>query len=477
MASLKAIAAIALTLMVAVPIMMGYAFASEENEHTVWETENSSNLSDAILNSTQNTYMTYTGTTNNTTLSSGALVYVESGATPVTAYPSLSATTTSITFTAGTFVDLSAYEYWVTTIPSGVTYAFEANEVNISYGGVVSGHGGQLCIRSETLTLDVTSYVNEGTYADVSYGWKIPASPSVWENGQTNNSVRFLVEQPDDSTVKIGYATIKNTSGTVTVHYSPPVPNPDIPTYTLGDYNYLMVDYSWTSVTVYGLDSWPSMSETPTTYNKVTAELISTAADFETVRLTVSDLDTVFRVDSAQILAGTFPTTQDFTLDMASLYPDKSYELTLNSIGIYGTSLTFAGEAYTVDSGKIAVDGATVSLKGAVLSSKYDDESETYIAYINSTEIGSTAAPASIVFGGEWSLTVSANIVGATTETRAEWAPGEFAFDKEDFAACGLIVAGLCMVGLGMTGSRSGAKMGVLLIICGGAGLIYLTLI
>ena len=58
-----------------------------------------------------------------------------------------------------------------------------------------------------------------------------------------------------------------------------------------------------------------------------------------------------------------------------------------------------------------------------------------------------------------------------------KWSPGEFAFDKRDFAAVGLLVAGACMVGLGMMGQRSGVKIGVLMLVCGGAALVYLTMI
>ena len=57
------------------------------------------------------------------------------------------------------------------------------------------------------------------------------------------------------------------------------------------------------------------------------------------------------------------------------------------------------------------------------------------------------------------------------------WAPGEFAFDKQDFAACGLLVAGALLVGLGMYGARSGIKIGLLLLICGGGALLYLTMV
>ena len=97
--------------------------------------------------------------------------------------------------------------------------------------------------------------------------------------------------------------------------------------------------------------------------------------------------------------------------------------------------------------------------------------------YVNALKVGSSEDPASITFNGEWSLTLTADILRTVENTNTQWAPGEFAFDKTDFAACGLLVAGALLVGLGIYGQRSGIKMGILLLICGGAALIYLTFV
>lgn len=196
---------------------------------------------------------------------------------------------------------------------------------------------------------------------------------------------------------------------------------------------------------------------------------------FTSMGLSVSTTDVTIRVESATILSGSFPDTEDYTLDMGNLFPGKSYSLKLNSIGIYGESLTIAGETFTVTNGRISVDGSNVSLKGATISSKLNGSE--YDVYVNAIKVGTSEDPAIITFNGEWSLTLTADILRTVENTNTQWAPGEFAFDKTDFAACGLLVAGGLLVGLGMYGQRSGIKFGLLLLICGGAALIYLTFV
>lgn len=482
MASIKAIAAIALTLMIAAPIGLGYMMATEERTYEVWEASNSSNLSSVILNSSNPTYTSYIGTTNNTDLTNGSTKivprYVEIGDV-VSAYPALTQTILAVDFVADQYVDFSAYDgvmfYNPTGSWSGKTSLEEIGSHSGLGPGVVSTSEYKYISIGGTRTVQVTAYKDEGKYADVSYGWKLPTTQINWSNNQTNSAVTFITYLPTDSTVWFGSIKIVNDSGTVTVQYINPIPGGDpAPVHTLGSYNYLMVNVTPGLTTIYGLTGWPTMGAYPTTFNKIEVDNKLTA-DFTSLGIRNDNLDAIFRVDAATILAGSYPTTLDYTLDMANLFPGKSYELKLNSIGLYGSSLSIAGETFEVTENYITVDGSQVKLKGITLSSRFNGTD--YTAYIGNHEIGTTAGPSSITFGGEWSVTVNADLIDPVQHTRTQWAPGQFAFDKEDFAACGLLVAGACLVGLGMTGSRSGLKMGVLLLICGGAGLIYFTIL
>ena len=175
-------------------------------------------------------------------------------------------------------------------------------------------------------------------------------------------------------------------------------------------------------------------------------------------------------MESATILSGSFPSTEDYTLNMDNLFPDKSYSLKLNSIGIYGDTLTIGTHAYAVANGRITIDGDSVALKGANIASRWNGSS--YDLYVASHKIGTSSDPASITFGGEWSLTVTAQILKQVTGEKAEWAAGSFAFDEDSFKGVIVLAAAITFIGVGMYGARSGVKVGLLLMICGGAALI-----
>lgn len=490
MVTVKALAAIALTLMVAVPIGLGYGLASAEETVTNWETESTTNVSELLLNNSMSIYEGYTGTSNNLQDSNGLpLDFVSTSANP-SSYPFYEYGTEAVTFTQNHFVTMPAYS-WTVTIPANTNYYYDAtgemddddvSGSNVSHDNkTLTYTGGQLMIQSTTLTLNVTSYWQNG-YADVADGWKITTSPSQWVNDQTNKTVTLIVNMPDNDTIKIGNTIITRTSGVVTAEYDPPVPTPDpIETLTLGTYQYLKIVFG-ANVEIYGLADWPAVNSTPTTFNHITIENGGYSSDFTFIRITDADLDAIFRVESSESVAGTYPITKNLTFDGGTTYPDKSYTFKFNSIALYGGSLgivdgqTSTTTTYTVTDGKITVDGKQVAIKG--LNIKVILENNTWSTYIgNYLLYEDRSAGPQIYFGGEWSLTASINLLAQTTETRQSWAPGEFAFDKEDFAACGLIVAGVAMIGLGMTGAKSGFKMGLLLLVCGGGALIYLTVI
>ena len=306
------------------------------------------------------------------------------------------------------------------------------------------------------------------TYAEPSYGWNV-GTGAKWTNGFVNEYVRFMVTVEDGETCSFQanytdgttstLVTLANTSGTATV-------NGD----TLGAYTYLMVELRPESTTVTGLQGgWPAMGTEPIRYNSITVDN-STTGNIYTVSLTASGSSVEFRVDAARILSGTFPSTYNYTLSMNDLYPDKSYTLKLNSIGIYGDTFSVGSSSYTVSNGRITVDGATVPLKGTTVSSKYNGT--TYDIYLGGHHLGTSATPASITFGGEWSLTVTAQILKQVNGEKAEWAPGSFAFDEDSFKGVIVLAAAVAFIGVGMYGARSGVKVGLLLMICGGAALI-----
>ena len=365
----------------------------------------------------------------------------------------------------------------VTWDSSGLATVDGRSYTNVATLGFATG------IASENLYYDAMTVVAD-TYANVSAGWKLPqvsgaATSDWWTNNQLNASVRMMISFSDAAHAYIGPVADIGDTYPVELNYSAGVmyviDQATNISYSLGNYSKVMVVMDQESATVYGISSWPSLGKMPATLNSVTIDYTD-LEPFTYIALSAVDPEDVsFRVDAANVVAGYFPSTKDYTLNMDALYPNSSYSIKFNSIGVYGDSINIGSTSFAVTDGRISVGGVTVALKGATITSLYNGSS--FDNAINGLAVNTTGSPASIVFGGEWSLTITSNTLEETTNTKTEWTPGEFAFDKRDFAAVGLMVAGACLVGLGMMGQRSGVKMGILLLICGGAAFAYLTML
>ena len=390
-------------------------------------------------------------------------------------FPIVGASSVKITHSNGTVEYANPYRSLTTLTTSNTVLEYDSpgflkittNLVTTSYTDVTDV---SVATYSTNGTVTYSAYTPSGDYANPGYGWELPVSDVLWYNSFENESVRMLLKLDDGDQLNFSITgiganyTIARSSGVVTVAGD-----------DLGAYTYLMVDFGMQQTTVAGISAWPSIGVTPGALNSITLTYPNAlTAPFEQIKLSATNTPDI-RIDSASIAMGTFPSTKNYTLDLDALYPGKSFSLKFNSIGIYGDSITFGGETYTPALGKIVVDGRNVSLKGATFSA-YKEDGE-YTLYINGIEIGSSASAPSLTFGGEWSLTITASLMDQTTDSRMQWVPGGFAFTKEDFAACGILVAGGLLVGLGMYGARSGIKIGLLLLICGGGALIYLTMV
>lgn len=326
-----------------------------------------------------------------------------------------------------------------------------------------------------------------GGYADPSYGWTTDVAPAgtisriYWINSQLNGSVRLLADIQQGEYVDLQPMLDQTATSWVSIR-KPTATNVTVNNNNLGNYRYLCIDITGSSVTVSGIDSWPNMYTAPNIINSVTVDLSPTTELFDRVYLSGSNTIN-YRIDSAEILSGYFATTENATIDMGTLWPDKSFVLSLNSIGIYGDSISYAGQNFPVTDGSITVDGQRIRLLQAAFSAIYDEETETYTPTINGIELNTELPPSPIApalgLGGEWSLTLMAYNVERIEGTRMVWQAGEFAFNGADssFALLGLLTCGAVFVGLGMYGRRSGAKVGMLMLITGCAALIFLAMI
>lgn len=321
-----------------------------------------------------------------------------------------------------------------------------------------------------------------GQYADPAYGWTLPTPgagatmDAFWMNGQVNKSVRILATVEAGESVTL--AAVNNNVYSNWVQITTGSNNIYVNGTNLGAYRNICIDVGTDKTVVSGIVSWPTMGTDPQLINSVTVDYTGDIGQF--AEINISAIGPVnFRVDRAEILAGTFPDTLNKTLDLSGYWPNRNFAISPTSIGIYGDYIQFGGETFTVDGNKITVDGQTVNLLKAVFTTILNTSTNEYENTINNITVSSTASPATIKFGGEWSLTIAAYTLESVTGTNLEWQPGVFSFDAmdNDFAIAGLLASIVAFVAVGMYGRRSGAKIGLLMLICGSSALIFLMLL
>lgn len=590
MVSAKALVAIGLTLIIAVPIGMGYVLSMEEESGVAWETTSQTKISDMLLNHSTPYYGSYKGTTNNSTLFASGTVYAPDYTTVTETYsplpiyvsatesvsPNITSaslngryTNDSVHHSTATLVDDTYDGYWFNV--SLTEYQFRTSDSVYSYGpiapavsatltllrtsedgpyggawnlyGTVNGNdvytenvqswyievssgsadyargvsvSGDLGAYSATImngavgvngewtagditlgvagdkvtiggvtteydsaptvklvdntTITVSYNTISGDYADPADGWSLPTANAeyYWLNNQVNDSMTIYAKLAVNKYVFVNNLFVSNTSGGTYVMF-------DGVNHLLGNYEYLQIVVTSTGYTVSGLTGWPSMGAVPTIYNWLSFD--DEVGDFRTVKLNVNSTDVKLRVDNANVVAGTFPSTLDYTLNLNSVFPNTSVDVYFNSIGVYGDSITIAGLSSTVDkdTGEITINGQTFRLLHAHIGAWKTDDG--YSVRINGTEIATTANLPSIYFGGEWVITATAYKLEEVEHTFLAWHAGEFNLDERGFAGVAVLTATALIVILGMTGARSMTKMAMLLLVCGGAAIVALILV
>lgn len=189
-----------------------------------------------------------------------------------------------------------------------------------------------------------------------------------------------------------------------------------------------------------------------------------------------------YRVDSASIVAGQFASTKDLTFNPWLLWPNDGIQrIYINSVGVYGDSLTIGGINYPVNNGSITVTdldtGSEVSLKVLKTTITFELSDGQYKVFVGGHRVATVGVAPTVYFGGEWSLTATRSTMTEETAIKTEWVPGQFALDENGFVLVMILVAAGAFVVLGMTGARSGGKVALLAMICGGAAAIGLIIL
>lgn len=505
--NIKQIAAIALTLIIITPIGLGFVMNTEQHDVTVTEVSDSFNVSDMMLNAATPYYGALSSTVLNGPIITDTHIqpgiyspdFIRTGST-VTTMRGYDSVTDTVTFSTAYHITSEAnYAFWtpenvnLTTRAGEDIYAGRDVEVHhfasgyTLVDGVTYDNIREVIVTPRTagtqVTLDIVRTEQTSDYVDPSYGWRIPVGGTVWTCGHECREVRIMVELDTAAYANPGFwitprldgahfdtITITSDGGLVSV-------NGD----QLGAYRYLELVIGTEASAVYGITGWPTMGLPAVRMNSVLLDGVG--QDFDSLGIFLAP-GCIFRVDAADVVAGMFPSTKDYTLDLGQLYPGKEMALKINSVGIYGDELIlpwYGERTYTLENGVITfANGVSANVVGSVWTWEFvrsQGAISMYKVFVNGQDTGETSNGIRLTFAGEWSLTATALETEQRTESVEEWTPGGFAFGKTELCAAGIAVCGITFIGLGMTGRMQGSKAVLLLLICGGAAAFYLMLI
>lgn len=382
---------------------------------------------------------------------------------------------------------------------NGQTYFYDGFEATNYIVSIQRLGGNVYVIASDTTVYDLGNYeyvqILFDTLEDEVTVNGISAMPSFGASANTLNSITMdydyndyiellkIVDQFSTITESADYYTTTGNTVTIGFDYIHPIHS-----FLLTNEDGDNVTSGWTAALSTEDYQTATFTATSLTTGRYTLTIYGPQIGSESVTIYVnptsySTSPIAYRVDNAYIVAGDYPSTVDYTLDIWSLFPNDTVQrIYINSIGVYGDSISIASRNYTVTNGTITITdietGKTFNVK--LLKSMIMLESDgdgQYTAYINGRPIAETSTQPTVYFGGEWSLTATRTTLDEETALKSSWTPGEFALDENGFVLAMVLTAVAVFVVLGMTGARSGAKVGLLALICGGAcavGLIIL---
>lgn len=423
----------------------------------------------------------------------------------------------------------------IQTINRLITTYYDKSTMTIEYTYYSSGNN----ISSGTINVPSTDYVfsfsdsgnfqsnmyieqyviaeNQNAFADISKGWRLDmAYIGPLYAGETYDNP--TISMPDNSrsaiiTIDLDSITEDNygfgfgpnaylekttTSGNVSwqIKQRPRVTGDVIPTTDLyydpdGSNTYqvkIRVDpngylNSWGS-TYYNIHyefryigAWPSLIGEANYYQSY--EIVDTVVSPNFNGVIVggfSDHSPRMRVDDAEFRAMEYKIISDKTYDPAAFKANPS--TTIDNPTMYGSSITFGGNTYTVNKGNITLGNHDIPVKGLVLSS-VPNGSGGYDNKIGETIISTTATPSAITFNGKWSASITTTAQEQYEYTRTEWVAGEFAWDglDQNFLMVGLLTSLGAFIALGIYARRSKASIWPLLVVCGGAALLFFVML
>jgi hypothetical protein len=213
-------------------------------------------------------------------------------------------------------------------------------------------------------------------------------------------------------------------------------------------------------------------------YDKVSRVSYAPVTEFDRLNIFSTNgvnVTPTIRMDGATFSAFAYSIISDATYTPGDFKTNPTTTLTVEKPG---TSFEFAGNTYTVDNtGNITLGTHKVSVNGLKLESV--PVPVGYENRINGNVVSVTAEPSTIKFNGQWGASVSTISNTATTYTKTEWTPGDFAWNGVDdnFLMVALITTFGVFIALGIYVRRTGRGLIPLLIVCGCAAALFICMI
>lgn len=490
------LAVTAIVVLVAAPILLGYATAFGDVEHVKYNEESSKNVTDLLYNSTDHTY-TYA---NSYVLNSAVWASSNGSSNSVERlypiYRTITENYTSLPIGVSDSVassyTLSGYSYLY--IKTDVTEYSSTNRLGMTIYRTDNTSNTYDSVKSVVLDgpgkLGIISYNNNGTafsqpsnvqsisfntsnftgnvsvyylnadgtgnkYADFIDGYNIynihNFSHTYWNAGIYSSEIVATVDLNNLSTS--GNATVYSVSswddnGSTMVPYSrlniTRSGTGASAVFSINGTEMIRSDDSTKNVwqfiinrdgiTANYVGSWPNQIGRAYAYQSID---VSAAVPDDIYSVAFYMLnptsDERMRIDTATARSNPFP-----VISGQEYSPDlldgsaDGYRTVLSKTDMTGTSLTWAGTTYDVTDGKITVSNKRIPVDGLTLESVKQTDG-TWLNTIDGTKFSvQTATLPTVTFNGSWSMIVQTAYLSKEVTVSTEWIPGEFAWNGAD---------------------------------------------
>lgn len=348
-----------------------------------------------------------------------------------------------------------------TTVQNGISKAFDANLVLISWGGDVVQNGGSgYNVIPSTLTYSKTDANVQ--YMDITHGVKLnnyaTVDNTIWDNGYRNGSLTMILKGASGSSLDMEM-DISSWDGSA---WSNPITNTISVDWTTSGGIYS------TTITVNGtsknIGSWNNVllnisSELGTVEASPITSIISYTNYTTGITIPIGTIDKgsweeisfkpvsgkvapEMEVTSTRVYMDTYGAVfRNANLNLSSYFPDyPNYAVKFGNFALIGDSITINGNVLPVAGDSVEYDGVLYPLKDS--SIVFDNGNVSLKTTEKNIDLGTTITE-DIYFSGIWYVPLTFQEIYITSGTSYEWIPYGFGLDYNAsvLVFIGLIVA------------------------------------